>query len=648
MSTVNYFDDQSSQRIARTVQDRHNTPENKGFDLDQNDARDSKSKQVRTGVTAVHPTNSSLGTYPQSGSQFVVRMEWWEYPNAVDVDPDLERTLRSKYIVARTIDRSYLAEGTDVIVFKIPGKERARWWIIPTSAALVLKWARPTTCWYPTQSSQGAELWDFDTSSEQMFDTGERITVYDFDVDHGSVMAVPKIGPYPGDLVPVRNLKPGTQEGYWVNVAEYGLTGRRGKITQEAECGKLGKAELWIKDESTQPENPEDNCDSFSSLCVIDVCNTWGAKHCLEVGREAWFHHLGRNVWDIVPRERNSWFEGDVNEVVCPDGNTQKLYQITQLEPLDYCMEPSELLTFTHARNAYNQAAPSNFRWLMKLDTTKCENVLKLVVPLHQCKALPAVDTCAASGAVFMDLNGCIGSADMLHQSAVQSCHDQTESVPQFQGTVQPTIEAFTTNCVGPIGIMNAVVRDTCVLWAAPTTYQIPVATETKRQVLTGQYVDSQGQCCFTTGTGSFLCFEVGQDLCCGDSGEPPPGDCCGGPPPQVINFQITGAINESGTMTADPEVGFCDRYTAQLSTTECDSAGAILELKCPEGGTTMNDWQAELFLGNPDCSVPLTIFGSPTYTPWAVSFQGTIVDTGGGGCPCPGQTVTISFSAGP
>jgi hypothetical protein len=138
------FDGDSIRRIAASVRRLEGQYVNLRRQLAGSDHAGAAANAIRTGITTV---NAAHPVYPATGNQFVVQFEdlaFTESPGASTLET---AAWPSKFVVARTIDGAYVAEGTRVTILRTPGKRGRRWWIIPTGSQASLSWARAQENW---------------------------------------------------------------------------------------------------------------------------------------------------------------------------------------------------------------------------------------------------------------------------------------------------------------------------------------------------------------------------------------------------------------------------------------------------------------------------------------------------------------------
>ena len=132
---IGSFDDASAKKIAEAVREQHQQLANLKSQLDRL-TRDTHLGWIhRTGITTV---NDQFPSYPSDGCQFVVQFEDWTWNEAVGECADLDRKAwEDKFVLARTLDGSYLERDTKVAIFKMAGKQGRRWYIIPIDAQIL-------------------------------------------------------------------------------------------------------------------------------------------------------------------------------------------------------------------------------------------------------------------------------------------------------------------------------------------------------------------------------------------------------------------------------------------------------------------------------------------------------------------------------
>lgn len=124
------FDEGSIRRIAQTV----TRLEAQVYNLQRQLLRVRPSAQWMELFTGKTTTSADLPTYPTAGCQFVVQVENWGFDETVGSCPTLTTTAHtSKFVLARTIDGSLLAENTRVFGFRIAGQGARRHWIMPVA-----------------------------------------------------------------------------------------------------------------------------------------------------------------------------------------------------------------------------------------------------------------------------------------------------------------------------------------------------------------------------------------------------------------------------------------------------------------------------------------------------------------------------------
>jgi len=182
---INTFDDDSVQRIGDAVQRLHSQINNLDDRLART-MRNNEGKTIRTGKTVANPAG---GEYPDEGCQFYVQFQDWAFIEDDGLCEPLDRRpWEAKFVVARTLDESYVAEGTDVIIFKVPGKEGHRWWMIAMdeAAGATLVRVSPLDHFHPTDEEIPAYLWKMDPQECEWKSTAEIVLISDPDPVNGT------------------------------------------------------------------------------------------------------------------------------------------------------------------------------------------------------------------------------------------------------------------------------------------------------------------------------------------------------------------------------------------------------------------------------------------------------------------------------
>lgn len=133
---LNAFDDDAVGKLVRSVRRLQAQYRNLAAGGERLD-RATDGWHIRTGVTATNARNPS---YPATGCKFVVQFEDWDFDEVVDGACDREtKAWPEKFVVARTYHGKWIAEGTRVLIVKMPAKRGRRWVILPIPPKLDIR-----------------------------------------------------------------------------------------------------------------------------------------------------------------------------------------------------------------------------------------------------------------------------------------------------------------------------------------------------------------------------------------------------------------------------------------------------------------------------------------------------------------------------
>lgn len=137
MAKIHTFDEDSIDDIARAV--RRLQAQHRGFQHSLDalaKRRDPQGHNIRSGITG---TVTAHPVYPSAGCTFVVKFEDWDFTeNPGLCGRSAVYTWPIGHVVAQVYGGTYLAEGTRVLVVRIPSRSKGwQYWILPLPNTLV-------------------------------------------------------------------------------------------------------------------------------------------------------------------------------------------------------------------------------------------------------------------------------------------------------------------------------------------------------------------------------------------------------------------------------------------------------------------------------------------------------------------------------
>ncbi len=134
---LNSFDDDAVAKLARAVHRLQAQYLNLTKAVAARSDRATDGWHLRTGITTTSPRHPS---YPSTGCKFVVQFEDWDFDEVPDGRCDREtKAWSAKYVVARSYHGKYIAEGTRVLMAKVPARRGRRWIILPIPPKLDIR-----------------------------------------------------------------------------------------------------------------------------------------------------------------------------------------------------------------------------------------------------------------------------------------------------------------------------------------------------------------------------------------------------------------------------------------------------------------------------------------------------------------------------
>lgn len=127
--TFDEFADGDIQRIAATVVRLENQVRNLSQELRSLGNRNRRGVDIWEGVTGAH---AGATPYPAigTGCVFPVELSELHWAETISLCPTSTKNDLSQFIVARTIDSSYVGTGTHVVGVHVRGSHGGRYWII--------------------------------------------------------------------------------------------------------------------------------------------------------------------------------------------------------------------------------------------------------------------------------------------------------------------------------------------------------------------------------------------------------------------------------------------------------------------------------------------------------------------------------------
>jgi len=286
----------------------------------------SSKPQVRTGITGTTPDEQ---TYPTNESSCLFPFHVYDLDfdvTATDDDciPPTNREWTGVYHIGRTIDGSYLPEGTPILFVEIPTSTGKRFWILPAveppDVANEPLWFIVRESFNPYAKNQKAALAFYNAATDTWEDdASDPVGIYFLHDDGGTncglVDELVWAHPRPFDAT---NNPDGKQFDL---VAEHGLK-RKGKVNLgDVACGDNGNLEVWrdstLIDCAGEKLTPE---------FLLPFCNTGLGYHrklygpqtaaSAAVQDELWAEFDGYN-WYIVRDVKSHIAVADVDDAFC-------------------------------------------------------------------------------------------------------------------------------------------------------------------------------------------------------------------------------------------------------------------------------------------------------------------------------------------
>ena len=288
----------------------------------------SSKPQVRTGITSTTPDEP---TYPTNEKSCLFPFHVHDLNfDVANVDQDCVATTGREwtgvYHTGRTIDGSYLPEGTPILFVEIPNATGKQFWILPAveppDVANEARWFIVRESFNPYAKNQKAALAFYNTSSDTWEDDfSDPVGIYFLHDDGGTncglVDELVFAHPRPFDAT---HNPDGKQYDL---VAEHGLK-RKGKVNGgDVNCGAVGNLEVWrdptLADCAGEKVTPE---------FLLPFCNTGLGYHRRLYGPqtagspavqdELWAEWDGYN-WYIVRDTKAHSAVADVDDAFCGD-----------------------------------------------------------------------------------------------------------------------------------------------------------------------------------------------------------------------------------------------------------------------------------------------------------------------------------------